>query len=210
MGGKKQQRARMEAEKKFNASRQQRAADDNSKETAQQNGTKPDVNKAAAPAVKIEVTDKTPEDQVPPSAATANNAGNDLDSDDEREMLLKAEHLDIEVENIVDSLTGTPHVDDVILFAIPVCAPYNSMQNYKFKVKMTPGNSKKGKATKTALGMFQNQSDTNQQEKDHFRSVKDYDLARNLPGKVKLSAPNLSKQSQNKKKKNKHQGGFRP
>jgi len=45
---------------------------------------------------------------------------------------------------------------------------------------------------------------------DHFRSVKDYDLARNLPGKVKLSAPNLSKQSQNKKKKNKHQGGFRP
>ena len=30
-------------------------------------------------------------------------------------------------------------------------------------------------------------------ERDLLKSVKDQDLARNLPGKVKLSAPNLQK-----------------
>jgi len=104
------------------------------------------------------------------------------------------------VTNLLESLTGQPHVDDHLLFAIPVCAPYNAMKNYKFKVKMTPGANKKGKATKTALGMFQASRDTNPQEMDHLRSVKDYDLSRNLPGRVKLSAPNL----QGLRQKHKH------
>ena len=212
----KKARAKMEAQAKNNASRQQRAAAEESR------------RKDGGEGVKSEKTDLNPNDnvvvstlsklhqsnhvktssgetnaplQVADKAAVVNENQEDINSDDEREMLLKAEHLDIEVENIVDSLTGSPHSDDIIMFAIPVCAPYNAMQNYKFKVKMTPGSSKKGRATKTALGMFQAQTDTNQQEKDHFRSVKDYDLARNLPGKVKLSAPNLSKQHQQRKKR---------
>lgn len=38
-------------------------------------------------------------------------------------------------ESIANSLTGCPRVEDTILFAIPVCGPYESLVNYKFKVK---------------------------------------------------------------------------
>ena len=31
----------------------------------------------------------------------------------------------------LDSLTGCPLPDDVLLYAIPVCAPYSAMQSYK-------------------------------------------------------------------------------
>ncbi|XP_043930219.1 nuclear export mediator factor NEMF [Protopterus annectens] len=96
-----------------------------------------------------------------------------------------------EGENLLDSLTGQPHSEDILLFAVPVCAPYTAMTNYKFKVKLTPGTQKKGKAAKTALNCFMHFKETSSREKDLFRSVKDTDLSRNMPGKVKVSAPNL-------------------
>ncbi|XP_051578777.1 ribosome quality control complex subunit NEMF-like isoform X1 [Myxocyprinus asiaticus] len=94
-------------------------------------------------------------------------------------------------ENILDSLTGVPHTDDVLMFAVPVCAPYMALSNYKFKVKLTPGTQKKGKAARTAVLNFIRGKDVSTREKDLFRSVKDTDLSRNMPGKVKVSAPNL-------------------
>lgn len=94
-------------------------------------------------------------------------------------------------ENLFDSLTGQPHTEDVLLFAIPICAPYTTMTNYKYKVKLTPGAQKKGKAAKTALHSFTHSKEATAREKDLFRSVKDTDLSRNIPGKVKVSAPNL-------------------
>ncbi|XP_006899268.1 PREDICTED: nuclear export mediator factor NEMF [Elephantulus edwardii] len=94
-------------------------------------------------------------------------------------------------ENLFDSLTGQPHPEDILLFAIPICAPYTTMANYKYKVKLTPGVQKKGKAAKTALNSFMHSKEATAREKDLFRSVKDTDLSRNIPGKVKVSAPNL-------------------
>ncbi|XP_046507447.1 ribosome quality control complex subunit NEMF [Equus quagga] len=94
-------------------------------------------------------------------------------------------------ENLFDSLTGQPHPEDVLLFAVPICAPYATMTNYKYKVKLTPGVQKKGKAAKTALNSFMHSKEATAREKDLFRSVKDTDLSRNIPGKVKVSAPNL-------------------
>ncbi|XP_055451264.1 ribosome quality control complex subunit NEMF [Psammomys obesus] len=94
-------------------------------------------------------------------------------------------------ENLFDSLTGQPHPEDVLMFAIPICAPYTTMTNYKYKVKLTPGVQKKGKAAKTALNSFMHSKEATAREKDLFRSVKDTDLSRNIPGKVKVSAPNL-------------------
>ena len=52
---------------------------------------------------------------------------------------------------------------------------------------------KRGKACKTALAMFLAEKSITNHEKDLLKSVKDQDLARNLPGKVKLSAPNLQR-----------------
>lgn len=94
---------------------------------------------------------------------------------------------------ILDSLTGCPVVEDGLLFAVPVCAPYAALQNFKFKVKVTPGTGKRGKAAKTALNTFLRDKTAISREKDLLKSVKDQDISRNLPGKVKLSAPNLVK-----------------
>ncbi|TRY54189.1 hypothetical protein DNTS_030459 [Danionella cerebrum] len=96
-----------------------------------------------------------------------------------------------EAEHLLDSLTGLPHPEDLLMFAVPMCAPYTALVNYKFKVKVTPGSQKKGKAARTAVLSFMKAKDASAREKDLFRSVKDTDLSRNMPGKVKLSAPNL-------------------
>lgn len=72
-----------------------------------------------------------------------------------------------ETEDLLTSLTGQPNPEDVLLFAVPVCAPYTALSNYKYvhfpcvtpacgaplrtvyfyrhKVKVTPGSQKKGK-----------------------------------------------------------------
>ncbi|CAL1532150.1 unnamed protein product [Lymnaea stagnalis] len=110
------------------------------------------------------------------------------DSDDEKE-----EELSAQDESIIDSLTGIPHVEDELLYAIPVCAPYNALINYKFKVKLLPGSTKKGKAVKSALNMFAQDKAITSREKTLLKVLKDVDVARNLPGKVKVAAPNLHK-----------------
>ncbi|XP_049952116.1 ribosome quality control complex subunit NEMF-like [Schistocerca serialis cubense] len=95
--------------------------------------------------------------------------------------------------DMLDSLTGFPLPEDELLFAVPVVAPYTTLLNYKFKVKITPGTGKRGKAAKTALNVFLKDHTTTAREKDLIKSVKDEDLSRNIPGKVKISAPQLQK-----------------
>lgn len=51
-------------------------------------------------------------------------------------------------------LTGKPHMDDLLLSAIPVCAPYQTLSQYTYRVKLTPGNLKRGKASKQCLEIF--------------------------------------------------------
>jgi len=43
------------------------------------------------------------------------------------------------------ALTGKPSPTDNLLYAIPVCAPYDTLRDYKYKVKLVPGSEKKGK-----------------------------------------------------------------
>lgn len=63
----------------------------------------------------------------------------------------------------------------------------------RFKVKLTPGSGKRGKASKMAVMIFQKDKMCSAREKDLLKSVKDETIARNIPGKVKLSAPQLQK-----------------
>lgn len=51
----------------------------------------------------------------------------------------------------LDSLVGTPLPGDEILEIIPVCAPWTSLGKFKYKAKMQPGATKKGKAVKEVL-----------------------------------------------------------
>lgn len=98
-----------------------------------------------------------------------------------------------EQQRLLASLTGCPVAEDGLLFAVPICAPYGAVQNYKHKVKVTPGTGRRGKAAKTALGVFLHDKNTTPRERDLLRATKDQDISRNIPGKVKLSAPHLQK-----------------
>jgi uncharacterized membrane protein YgcG len=51
----------------------------------------------------------------------------------------------------LDGLVGTPLVGDEILEIIPLCAPWNALGKFKYKAKMQPGATKKGKAVKEIL-----------------------------------------------------------
>ncbi|KAK3914670.1 Nuclear export mediator factor NEMF-like protein [Frankliniella fusca] len=109
------------------------------------------------------------------------------DDDETTEPVVSAE------VDMLESLTGIPLPEDEILFAVPVVAPYNALQNYKYKVKLTPGTGKRGKGARTALNMFLKDRQATGHEKDLLKAVKDQDLARNIPGSVKVSAPQLQK-----------------
>mmetsp|Transcript_17184 Transcript_17184/g.37074 ORF Transcript_17184/g.37074 Transcript_17184/m.37074 type:complete len:1292 (-) Transcript_17184:45-3920(-) len=57
-------------------------------------------------------------------------------------------------------LTGKPAAQDVVLAAIPVCAPYSVLSQYKYRVKLTPGSVKRGKASKQAVELFLHGNDS--------------------------------------------------
>ncbi|KAJ3414380.1 hypothetical protein HDV05_006654 [Chytridiales sp. JEL 0842] len=56
--------------------------------------------------------------------------------------------------DMFETLTGQPLVGDELVNVIPVCAPWNCLGRYKYKVKLVPGSLKKGKAIHAALSVF--------------------------------------------------------
>ena len=56
-------------------------------------------------------------------------------------------HIAQENQSYLDALTGSPFPEDVLLFAIPMCAPYTALSAFKYKVKLVPGTAKRGKGT---------------------------------------------------------------
>uniref|UniRef100_A0A914EJD4 Nuclear export mediator factor NEMF n=1 Tax=Acrobeloides nanus TaxID=290746 RepID=A0A914EJD4_9BILA len=95
---------------------------------------------------------------------------------------------------ILETLTYIPLPEDTLLFVTPVCAPYSTMQKFKFKVKITPGTGKRGKAAKAALALFQRDKTLSLAEKTLIKGLTtDNFVAQNIPGKVRVSAPQLLK-----------------
>ncbi|KAK6441521.1 hypothetical protein LTR95_002246 [Oleoguttula sp. CCFEE 5521] len=54
----------------------------------------------------------------------------------------------------LDSYVGAPLPGDEIIDIIPVCAPWAALAKHKYKVKMQPGQTKKGKAVREMLGAW--------------------------------------------------------
>ncbi|ORX93174.1 DUF814-domain-containing protein [Basidiobolus meristosporus CBS 931.73] len=129
---------------------------------------------------------------------------------EEIRQLLKEENItliegeDAENLTLLDTLTGSPFPDDTLLFAVPVCAPYTSLQKYKYRVKLTPGSMKKGKACKAAINFFLHSNETTPREKELIKSIPEMEMISQMLGKVKVSAANIeaakSKAKKNKKK----------
>lgn len=63
--------------------------------------------------------------------------------------------MDTEETMMLNTLTWNPLPGDTLLYAVVVVAPYQTMHNFKYKVKLTPGTGKRGKAAKSAIGLFQ-------------------------------------------------------
>ncbi|KAF2134900.1 hypothetical protein P153DRAFT_329751 [Dothidotthia symphoricarpi CBS 119687] len=70
------------------------------------------------------------------------------DDHDEGDEALKAHLLNL------DAFTGRPLPGDDLLSAIPICAPWSALAAYKYKAKIQPGSTKRGKAVKEVLGIW--------------------------------------------------------
>jgi predicted ribosome quality control (RQC) complex YloA/Tae2 family protein len=69
-------------------------------------------------------------------------------SDDEGDEVLKTNLL------ALDAFVGRPLPGDDLLTAIPVCAPWSALSSYKYKAKIQPGSTKRGKAVKEILSIW--------------------------------------------------------
>jgi hypothetical protein len=106
----------------------------------------------------------------------------------------------------LNKLTGKPHNDDLILYAVPVCAPYHTLSKYSYRVKLTPGNMKRGKASKGCIEMFVKDGQKgalSDRNKDLIKKVADHEWVQAICGDVKISAAGASKAIQKQKAKNK-------
>ncbi|PIC41363.1 hypothetical protein B9Z55_008810 [Caenorhabditis nigoni] len=95
-----------------------------------------------------------------------------------------------EEQSVLSSLTAQPLDEDTLLFAVPVVAPYSALSTYKYRVKVTPGIGKRGKATKQAIELFTRQK-TDRQAALIKSLLSDDSASRNLPTKIRISAPQL-------------------
>eukprot|EP00949_MAST-11_sp_MAST-11-sp1_P004254 g4254.t1 len=82
--------------------------------------------------------------------------------------------------------TGIPHPDDLLHFCLPVVAPYSVLSKYKYKVKLTPGSMKRGKASKAAMEQFLRHSAISPREKDLIRFVTDPERVAAIVAHVKV------------------------
>ena len=98
----------------------------------------------------------------------------------------------------MSKLTGRPLPEDTILYAVPVCAPFQTLAQYKYRVKLTPGSQKRGKAAKQCVEMFLHDGSTEkstiaEREKELIKRVADNDWVQVICADVKISAPGASK-----------------
>ncbi|KAL2843214.1 telomere recombination-domain-containing protein [Aspergillus pseudodeflectus] len=107
--------------------------------------------------------------------------------DDYDEETAAAEAADLEW---LPALVGTPHPDDEILAAIPVCAPWSSLGRYKYRVKLQPGAVKKGKAVKEILGRWVAETTTGKVKKEH---AEDAGISRSAAEKLRAREGELLK-----------------
>lgn len=111
------------------------------------------------PAENVQIVDASAKAALIPTTSNAEHAASDDDEEEDEKAASEDEAAadegavadDVELDTLLTSLTGRPSADDVLLFAVPVCAPYATLHDYKYKVKVTPGTGKRGKATKMAV-----------------------------------------------------------
>ena len=131
---------------------------------------------------------------------------------------IEDEDADIDDTAENNKLTGKPHAEDALLYALPVCAPYQTLTQYTYRIKLTPGNLKRGKAARQCVDMFLkgdagNAGNAGKKSssgtanggvgKDFIKKVADNDWIQCLCADVKISAPGAAKNIKKQKASNK-------
>lgn len=92
---------------------------------------------------------------------------------------------------------------------IPMCAPYPTLKDNKFKVKLVPGGLKKGKAARNIINFFLSCGDLEENEKPFIKAMPEQEVINAVIGNVKLGGAGLLKLEQKakaeKKEKRKEQ-----
>jgi predicted ribosome quality control (RQC) complex YloA/Tae2 family protein len=109
-------------------------------------------------------------------------------------------------------LTGKPHPDDMILYAVPVLAPYQTLSQYTYRIKLTPGATKRGKASKQCQDIFLRDDHnkgiaSHDRFKEYIKKIPDNDMIQTICADVKIStagASKLAKQSKTAGRKSKN------
>uniref|UniRef100_A0A0N5B4N9 NFACT-R_1 domain-containing protein n=1 Tax=Strongyloides papillosus TaxID=174720 RepID=A0A0N5B4N9_STREA len=133
--------------------------------------------------MKQEENDKVENNGKPPKEEPQEPEDDTDDEDDDK----KDDDL-----SIINMLIGNPLPEDELLGSLIVVAPYQTLNNYKYRVKLTPGTGKRGKAAKQAIDLFLKEKSASATEKKLIKILQtNEEVARNIPGKVKVSAPQL-------------------
>jgi len=85
---------------------------------------------------------------------------------------------------------------------MPVCAPYDTLRDYKYKVKVIPGNEKKGKAIKMCIDIFLKTENITDNEKELIKAIPEPEWNLSLISECKIAAAGVInlKKAQKKKK----------
>lgn len=126
------------------------------------------------------------------------------------EGILELSELEKESLTILDMLTATPFPDDVVQYALPVCAPYSALTGYRYRAKLLPGVMKRGKAYRASLGLFLRQAEKelrlHTQERDAMRLTPENDAIQAMLASVRVAAPGLKEAHKGGKQKGKGSG----
>jgi len=159
--------------------------------------------------IEVQKQEKDEKKQTSDEDAIENYDKDLLDSDEERELKGEKSTKTDDNQSIAPSnfeeekelseadelrkLVSNPLSEDQLLFCVPVCAPYITMMNYKYKVKLVPGGMKRGKAVKMTMSLFHSQKDIPELEKKLMRSTNDTELVAAMIGSVKIGAAGMLK-----------------
>lgn len=138
------------------------------------------------------ITPLKKEDAFEPSKARKQAEREEIRQILEDENIHELDDEDKDQLSYLDSLTGKPLEDDLLLFAIPVCAPYSTLQTYKYKVKLVPGSTKKGKAARSTLLAFSQAKNATKSEKDLIKIIPENEALQTMLGKVKVMGSAIS------------------
>lgn len=90
--------------------------------------------------------------QNPDGAGTGNRTATQPAPVEEADADLVAQEL--HEHSSIDLLIPHPSPGDSLIAAIPMIAPYPALSRHKYKIKLQPGNAKKGKVVKEILGLW--------------------------------------------------------